>query len=139
MHGYVPMQPYHRGKFDDGGANLFVFHLPSNIDDAGLYKLFQPFGLIESVKVITDKQTGESKGYGFVKYYNLSDAVQAITAMNGYQVGKKHLKVSFKTPSVKKKDSNQRTSGVQTKSSSENVEQSKQQEKTEQEKLEKQF
>lgn len=81
----------------DAGANLFVFHLPSDIDDTGLYSLFVPFGTIESIKVITDAETGESKGYGFVKYYLMSDAIRAIEAMNGYQVGRKHLKVSFKT------------------------------------------
>jgi RNA recognition motif-containing protein len=81
----------------DAGANLFVFHLPSDVDDTGLYTLFAQFGTIESIKVITDQESGESKGYGFVKYYSMSDAIRAVEAMNGYQVGRKHLKVSFKT------------------------------------------
>ena len=46
-----------------GPANLFVFHLPSYIGDEGLYQMFASFGPLESVKVITDRVTGESKGY----------------------------------------------------------------------------
>eukprot|EP00276_Gloeochaete_wittrockiana_P000497 CAMPEP_0184675818 /NCGR_PEP_ID=MMETSP0308-20130426/88008_1 /TAXON_ID=38269 /ORGANISM="Gloeochaete witrockiana, Strain SAG 46.84" /LENGTH=298 /DNA_ID=CAMNT_0027123585 /DNA_START=382 /DNA_END=1278 /DNA_ORIENTATION=- len=79
------------------GVNLFVFHLPTEVDDATLFRLFSPFGALESVKVITDKTTGESKGYGFVKYFRMADALQSIQQMNGFQVGSKHLKVSFKT------------------------------------------
>mmetsp|Transcript_8290 Transcript_8290/g.13500 ORF Transcript_8290/g.13500 Transcript_8290/m.13500 type:complete len:453 (-) Transcript_8290:163-1521(-) len=85
------------GSQQPDGVNLFVFHLPTEVDDAFLYRLFSPFGALESVKVITDKNTGESKGYGFVKYFRMSDAMQSIQAMNGFQVGTKHLKVSFKT------------------------------------------
>lgn len=78
-------------------ANLFVFHLPPDMSDNHLYQLFAQFGPIESVKVILDKVSGESKGYGFVKFYLMQDAIQAISQMNGYKLGKKHLKVSFKT------------------------------------------
>jgi CUG-BP- and ETR3-like factor len=78
-------------------ANLFVFHLPSDVNDTILYQLFHVFGTIESVKVITDRITGESRGYGFVKYYYMESALQAISHMNGYRLGRKQLKVSFKT------------------------------------------
>jgi len=78
-------------------SNLFVFHLPSDVDDEQLAHLFSPFGEIESVKVVCDRETGESKGYGFVKYYRLADAVNAVAYMNGMAVGNKHLKVAFKT------------------------------------------
>jgi len=47
--------------------------------------------------VVCDRETGESKGYGFVKYYRLADAVNAVAYMNGMAVGNKHLKVAFKT------------------------------------------
>eukprot|EP00741_Cyanophora_paradoxa_P015721 tig00020904_g15177.t1 len=78
-------------------SNLFVFHLPSEVDDARLAALFAPFGHIDSVKVITDKVTGESKGYGFVKFSRLEDAMRSVASMNGFKLGNKHLKVSFKT------------------------------------------
>lgn len=78
--------------------NLFIFHLPPDMDDEGLYNLFSDFGPIESVKVIVDKNSGESKGYGFVQFVNHTDAEKAL-AMNGRSIGCKRLSVSFKTPS----------------------------------------
>ncbi|KAG2375182.1 hypothetical protein C9374_010186 [Naegleria lovaniensis] len=78
-------------------ANLFIFHLPGDVDDNKLHDLFSKFGDIESVKVIRDSKTNLSKGYGFVKYFSLESAIEAVSQMNGYQLGKKHLKVSFKT------------------------------------------
>lgn len=78
--------------------NLFVFHLPPEIDDDGLARLFEPFGPLESVKVITDKTTGESKGYGFVKFVSHNDADRALNVMNGHCIGSKRLSVSYKTP-----------------------------------------
>lgn len=84
-----------------GPTNLFVFHLPPYVFDEGLYQLFAPFGALQSVKVITDRITGESRGYGFVKYYHTQNAVLAIRAMNGYKIGNKYLKVNFKSDSSK--------------------------------------
>jgi len=78
-------------------ANLFVFHLPSEVDDRELYRLFVQFGALESVKVMTDRNSGQSKGYGFVKFHRAQDAMHALSSMNGYQIGTKHLKVSLKT------------------------------------------
>ena len=77
-------------------ANLFVFHLPPDLDDIALFKLFQQFGKIESVKICTNEK-GESKGFGFVKYSSLQSAINAISICNGMKIGNKHLKVSFKT------------------------------------------
>eukprot|EP01080_Neovahlkampfia_damariscottae_P011490 gene11490-4654_t len=77
-------------------ANLFVFHLPPDLDDIALFKLFQRFGKVESVKVCTNEK-GESKGYGFVKFSSLQSAINAISTCNGMKIGNKHLKVSFKT------------------------------------------
>eukprot|EP01095_Lingulamoeba_sp_RSL-Kostka_P008662 TRINITY_DN2936_c0_g3_i1.p1 TRINITY_DN2936_c0_g3~~TRINITY_DN2936_c0_g3_i1.p1 ORF type:complete len:464 (-),score=205.27 TRINITY_DN2936_c0_g3_i1:176-1567(-) len=76
--------------------NLFIYHLPEDMNDATLYQLFTSFGAIESAKAIVDPTTGKCKGYGFVKMVNLQDAFKAVQSMNGYQVGNKYLKVSFK-------------------------------------------
>lgn len=78
------------------GTNLFVFHLPPSIDDQGLWRLFSPFGQLDSVKVICDRTMHKSKGYGFVKYIRLADAMTAVAAMNGFPLENKHLKVTFK-------------------------------------------
>ena len=78
--------------------NLFVFHLPPEMDDEGLEGIFKEFGPIESAKVIVDKHTGDSKGYGFVQFVSRADAERALS-MNGKSFGTKRLSVSFKTPS----------------------------------------
>ena len=80
---------------DGGDRNIFIYHLPGETDEAYLYKLFSPYGAIESVKVITDLQ-GTCKGYGFVKMVNVMDAWNAIQMLNGAKVGEKYIQVSIK-------------------------------------------
>jgi len=86
----------------DDKSNLFVFHLPHSVDDVALWQMFIPFGPLESVKVIRDKETGKSKGYGFVKFFRVNDAVRAMNAMNGRRIENKRLKVAFKSQSNNK-------------------------------------
>jgi len=67
--------------------------------DERMRELFAPFasaGRLEKSTVIIDKMTGAAKGFGFVNYSSKEDAMNAIETMNGYQVGSKYLKVSFK-------------------------------------------
>ena len=61
--------------------------------------LFSPFGNIISAKVFIDKKTSESKGFGFVSYDHPGSAESAISAMNGFQIGSKRLKVQHKRTS----------------------------------------
>lgn len=78
------------------GANLFIYHLPTQYGDGDLLTLFSPFGQILSVKVFLDKQTMVSKGFGFVSYASADSARLAIEHMDGLQVGEKRLKVQLK-------------------------------------------
>mmetsp|Transcript_26599 Transcript_26599/g.83198 ORF Transcript_26599/g.83198 Transcript_26599/m.83198 type:complete len:454 (+) Transcript_26599:140-1501(+) len=78
------------------GANLFIYHLPHDVTDADLATVFSPFGNVISAKVYMDKETGESKGFGFVSYDEADAAEAAIAAMNGFQIGTKRLKVQHK-------------------------------------------
>lgn len=78
------------------GANLFIYHLPHDLTDADLATAFNPFGTVISAKVYVDKNTGESKGFGFVSYDSPPAAEAAIKAMNGFQIGTKRLKVQHK-------------------------------------------
>ncbi|XP_065871613.1 splicing factor-like protein 1 [Euphorbia lathyris] len=71
-------------EFDD--TNLYIGYLPPNLDDDGLIGLFSSFGDIVMAKVIKDRVTGVSKGYGFVKYRDIQMANNAIASMNGYRI-----------------------------------------------------
>ena len=71
-------------EYDD--TNLYIGYLPPNLDDDGLIGLFSSFGEIVMAKVIKDRITGLSKGYGFVKYRDVQMANNAIASMNGYRI-----------------------------------------------------
>lgn len=75
--------------------NLIVNYLPPLMDELQLHNLFMQFGPIESVKIIYDKETKESRGYGFVKYAHFFSASYAMNALNGYFIAGKRLKVAY--------------------------------------------
>lgn len=83
------------------GCNLFIFHLPNEMTNWDLYNLFKRFGSILSVHIMINKQTGLSRGFGFVSYQNRADAENAIRAMNGFRIGNKRLKVQPKRKNTK--------------------------------------
>lgn len=60
--------------------------------------MFQPFGEIFTTKVVCDKDSKRSLGYGFVKFGNEGDAARAMENLNGYPMGHKILKVSIARP-----------------------------------------
>lgn len=75
---------------------LFVFHVPAEATEEELRTLFECFGPVLHVAIARDRGTGSSKGFGFVTMASLSDAENAIHNLNGYKLGGKFLKVSFK-------------------------------------------
>lgn len=65
------------------GKKLYVGNLPFNVNDAELSQLFSPHGTVESAQVISDRETGRSKGFGFVEMGSDGEAQAAIAALNG--------------------------------------------------------
>src|SRR5690242_7082503 len=65
---------------------LFVGSLPFSVSDQELADIVAPFGNVVSAKVITDRDSGRSKGFGFVEYSTDEEAKAAIDAMNGKEV-----------------------------------------------------
>ena len=66
--------------------------------EQNLVEVFQEYGPVESAKVIIDKKTKRSKGYGFVEMANEQDEVAAVEAVNGQEVGGRKVKVSKANP-----------------------------------------
>ena len=68
------------------GSKIYVGGLPYSTSEAQLNELFAPHGAVESVRVITDKFTGQSRGFGFVEMTTAEEANKAIEALNGTQL-----------------------------------------------------
>jgi cold-inducible RNA-binding protein len=73
--------------------NIFVAGLPYDLDDAELEEIFEKFGKVNSAKVAMDKETGKSRGFGFVEMPVESEAKEAIEGLNNISLGKKPLVV----------------------------------------------
>ena len=73
--------------------NIFVAGLPYDLDDAELEEIFEKFGKVNSAKVAMDKETGKSRGFGFVEMPVETEAKEAIEGLNNISLGKKPLVV----------------------------------------------
>ena len=76
------------------GKKIYVGNLSYNTSEADLRQMFQVYGEIASVKVITDRDSGRSKGFGFVEMSSDGEAQAAIAGMNGRDVDGRQLKVN---------------------------------------------
>jgi RNA recognition motif-containing protein len=76
---------------------LYVGNLPYNISDDQLTAIFAKFGTPDSARVITDRDTGQSKGFGFVEFSNPDHAREALS-LNGTEFGGRSLRVNEARP-----------------------------------------
>ncbi|XP_068245782.1 ELAV-like protein 1 isoform X10 [Palaemon carinicauda] len=87
------------GHIEESKTNLIVNYLPQNMTQEEIRSLFSSIGELESCKLIRDKVTGQSLGYGFVNYVRQDDAERAINQLNGLRLQNKTIKVSYARPS----------------------------------------
>ena len=76
------------------GKKIYVGNLSYSTYEADLRGMFQAFGEVTSVKVITDRDSGKSKGFGFVEMSSDNEAQAAIAGLNGRDVGGRNIKVN---------------------------------------------
>jgi len=74
---------------------LFVAGLPFDLDDQELKEMFEAYGTVASAKVISDRETGKSRGFGFVEFPTDADAEAAIKALNGGSLEGRELVVKL--------------------------------------------
>jgi RNA recognition motif-containing protein len=80
------------------GNKLYVGNLPFSATDDSLRELFSQSGQVESAKIITDRDTGRSKGFGFVEMSNEQEAADAIKKFNGTDMDGRSLTVNEARP-----------------------------------------
>ena len=80
------------------GKKLYVGNLSYDVDSSQLEEMFTGHGTVTSAQIITDRDTGQSKGFGFVEMGNDSEAQAAIAAMNGQDHGGRALTVNEAKP-----------------------------------------
>jgi RNA recognition motif-containing protein len=80
------------------GTNLFVGNLSFDVTDARLAQVFSRAGTVLSARVIADKFSGQSRGFGFVEMSTEAETAQAITLLNGQDVGGRALTVNEARP-----------------------------------------
>jgi|SRR5213083_1674223 len=80
------------------GKKLYVGNLSYSVTDSDLLKMFEPHGTVESAQVIMDRDTGRSKGFGFVEMKSDQEAQAAIAALNGQDSGGRALTVNEARP-----------------------------------------
>lgn len=80
------------------GQRLYVGNLSYNVSSSDLQQLFSSHGTVSSANVVTDRETGQSKGFGFVEMGSQEEADAAIAALNGADHGGRALKVNEARP-----------------------------------------
>lgn len=91
--------------------NIFVGNLDFNTSEEELRHLFETYGQVDRVSIMTDRDTGRSRGFGFVEMTNADDGEKAIAALNGSQVGGRTLNVNEARPKTERSSGGGRERG----------------------------
>ncbi len=78
--------------------NIFVGNLSFNTSEDELRQLFEPFGQVDRISILTDRETGRSRGFGFVEMSNSDEGDKAIAGLNGSQFGGRAINVNEARP-----------------------------------------
>jgi cold-inducible RNA-binding protein len=78
--------------------NLYVGNLPHSTTEPELRNLFEAHGAVEKVSMVTDRETGRSRGFAFVEMTDAGEAEKAVAALNGTELGGRALKINEAKP-----------------------------------------
>jgi len=82
--------------------NIFVGNLSFNTGEDDLRQAFEAYGQVDRVSILTDRDTGRSRGFGFVEMANNEDGEKAIAALNGSQLGGRTVNVNEARPKTER-------------------------------------
>lgn len=82
--------------------NLYVGNLPHSTSESELRTVFEAHGAVDRVNIVTDRETGRSRGFAFVEMSNSGEADKAIAALDGSQLGGRTLKVNEAKPKAER-------------------------------------
>uniref|UniRef100_A0A061RP61 Cleavage stimulation factor subunit 2 n=1 Tax=Tetraselmis sp. GSL018 TaxID=582737 RepID=A0A061RP61_9CHLO len=86
------------------GATIFIGNIPYDISESKLSDLFSEAGPIKSLRLVTDRDSGKPKGYGFCEYFDAATAEIAMRNLNGHEVGGRSLRVDFADDASRSRD-----------------------------------
>jgi cold-inducible RNA-binding protein len=92
---------------EEPSLNIFVGNLAFTTTEHDLRQLFEPYGTVETVRILTDRDTGRSRGFGFVEMPESRAAQAAIEALNGMQVAGRALTVNEARPRESRREPRQ--------------------------------
>ena len=82
-------------------SKIYVGNLPFSANEDAVRQLFAQHGTVDSVALITDRETGQPRGFGFVEMTQNAEAARAIQTLNGFQMDGRALKVNEAQPKSK--------------------------------------
>ncbi|KAK5149987.1 nuclear localization sequence binding protein [Recurvomyces mirabilis] len=94
------------GEMKDATNNLFVGQLSWNMDEEWLTREFEEFGELTGVRIITDRDSGRSKGFGYIEFKDVESAIAAVEAKNGTELDGRNIRLDFSQPRAER-DNNQ--------------------------------